>query len=44
MLFGTVFTECFEDQNLSSMKITGISADSRQILPGYVFVAVQGKK
>ncbi|UNE53686.1 UDP-N-acetylmuramoyl-L-alanyl-D-glutamate--2,6-diaminopimelate ligase [Bartonella machadoae] len=43
MLFGTVFTECLEDQNLSSMEITGISADSRQILPGYVFVAVQGK-
>ncbi|WP_375685219.1 UDP-N-acetylmuramoyl-L-alanyl-D-glutamate--2,6-diaminopimelate ligase [Bartonella sp. TT110JLCBS] len=44
MLFGTVFTECLEDQNLSAMKITGISADSRQVLPGYVFVAVQGKK
>ncbi|WP_375649673.1 UDP-N-acetylmuramoyl-L-alanyl-D-glutamate--2,6-diaminopimelate ligase [Bartonella sp. OT172YNZD] len=44
MLFGTVFTECLEDQNLSSMEITGISADSRQVLPGYVFVAVQGKK
>ncbi|WP_375647232.1 UDP-N-acetylmuramoyl-L-alanyl-D-glutamate--2,6-diaminopimelate ligase [Bartonella sp. CR84HXZ] len=44
MLFGTVFTECLEDQNLSSMEITGISADSRQVLPGYVFVVVQGKK
>ncbi|PIT70670.1 UDP-N-acetylmuramoyl-L-alanyl-D-glutamate--2,6-diaminopimelate ligase [Bartonella tribocorum] len=44
MLFGTVFTECFEDQKLSSMEITGISADSRQVLPGYVFVAVQGKQ
>ncbi|WP_142416532.1 UDP-N-acetylmuramoyl-L-alanyl-D-glutamate--2,6-diaminopimelate ligase [Bartonella massiliensis] len=44
MLFGTVFTESLEDQNLSSMEITGISADSRQILPGYVFVAVQGKQ
>ncbi|PIT69825.1 UDP-N-acetylmuramoyl-L-alanyl-D-glutamate--2,6-diaminopimelate ligase [Bartonella tribocorum] len=44
MLFGTVFTECLEDQKLSSMEITGISADSRQVLPGYVFVAVQGKQ
>ncbi|WP_273783563.1 UDP-N-acetylmuramoyl-L-alanyl-D-glutamate--2,6-diaminopimelate ligase [Bartonella sp. AU15XJBT] len=44
MLFGKVFTECFEDQKLSSMEITGISADSRQVLPGYVFVAVQGKQ
>lgn len=44
MLFGTVFTECFGDQKLCSMEITGISADSRQVLPGYVFVAVQGKK
>ncbi|WP_019221476.1 UDP-N-acetylmuramoyl-L-alanyl-D-glutamate--2,6-diaminopimelate ligase [Bartonella senegalensis] len=42
MLFGTVFTECFEDEKLSSIEITGISADSRQILPGYVFVALQG--
>lgn len=44
MLFGTVFTECLEDQKLSSMEITGISADSRQVLPGYVFVAVRGKQ
>ncbi|EJF84516.1 UDP-N-acetylmuramyl-tripeptide synthetase [Bartonella elizabethae Re6043vi] len=44
MLFGKVFTECLEDQKLSSMEITGISADSRQVLPGYVFVAVQGKQ
>lgn len=36
MLFGTIFTECLEDENLSSMEITGISADSRQILPGYI--------
>ncbi|WP_375672386.1 Mur ligase family protein, partial [Bartonella sp. AA16SXTY] len=42
MLFGTIFTECLEDENLSSMEITGISADSRQILPGYIFVALQG--
>ncbi|KEC54616.1 UDP-N-acetylmuramoyl-L-alanyl-D-glutamate--2,6-diaminopimelate ligase [Bartonella koehlerae] len=42
MLFRTVFTECLEDERLSSMEITGISADSRQILPGYVFVALQG--
>ncbi|WP_273755110.1 MULTISPECIES: UDP-N-acetylmuramoyl-L-alanyl-D-glutamate--2,6-diaminopimelate ligase [unclassified Bartonella] len=44
MLFGTVFTECLEDQKLSSIEITGISADSRQVLPGYVFVAVRGTK
>ncbi|EJF75699.1 UDP-N-acetylmuramoyl-L-alanyl-D-glutamate--2,6-diaminopimelate ligase [Bartonella alsatica] len=44
MLFGTVFTECIEDESLSSMEITGISADSRQILPGYVFVAVKGNQ
>ncbi|WP_354189209.1 UDP-N-acetylmuramoyl-L-alanyl-D-glutamate--2,6-diaminopimelate ligase [Bartonella silvatica] len=44
MLFGTVFTECIKDKDLASMEITGISADSRQILPGYVFVAVQGNK
>ncbi|WP_336294277.1 UDP-N-acetylmuramoyl-L-alanyl-D-glutamate--2,6-diaminopimelate ligase [Bartonella sp. CB169] len=44
MLFGAVFTECIEDESLSSMEITGISADSRQVLPGYVFVAVQGKQ
>ncbi|AGF76070.1 UDP-N-acetylmuramoyl-L-alanyl-D-glutamate--2,6-diaminopimelate ligase [Bartonella vinsonii] len=44
MLFGTVFPECIEDEVLSSMEITGISADSRQVLPGYVFVAVQGKQ
>ncbi|OLL53071.1 UDP-N-acetylmuramoyl-L-alanyl-D-glutamate--2,6-diaminopimelate ligase [Bartonella henselae] len=42
MLFGTIFTECLEDEDLSSMEITGISADSRQILPGYIFVALQG--
>ncbi|WP_375628818.1 MULTISPECIES: UDP-N-acetylmuramoyl-L-alanyl-D-glutamate--2,6-diaminopimelate ligase [unclassified Bartonella] len=44
MLLGTVFTECVEDESLSSIEITGISVDSRQVLPGYVFVAVQGKK
>ncbi|WP_208434044.1 UDP-N-acetylmuramoyl-L-alanyl-D-glutamate--2,6-diaminopimelate ligase [Bartonella taylorii] len=44
MLFGKVFTECVEDENLSAMEITGISADSRQVFPGYVFVAVQGNK
>ncbi|MBB5073163.1 UDP-N-acetylmuramoyl-L-alanyl-D-glutamate--2,6-diaminopimelate ligase [Bartonella callosciuri] len=44
MLLGTVFPECVEDENLSSMEITGISADSRQVLPGYVFVAVQGNQ
>ncbi|WP_208432513.1 UDP-N-acetylmuramoyl-L-alanyl-D-glutamate--2,6-diaminopimelate ligase [Bartonella taylorii] len=44
MLFGKVFTECVEDENLSSMEITGISADSRQVFPGYVFVAVQGNQ
>ncbi|WP_208440485.1 UDP-N-acetylmuramoyl-L-alanyl-D-glutamate--2,6-diaminopimelate ligase [Bartonella raoultii] len=44
MLFGTIFTECLEDENLFSMEITGITADSRQVLPGYVFVAIQGNK
>ncbi|EJF74943.1 UDP-N-acetylmuramoyl-L-alanyl-D-glutamate--2,6-diaminopimelate ligase [Bartonella birtlesii] len=44
MLFGKVFTECIEDENLSSMEITGISADSRQVFPGYVFVAVRGNQ
>ncbi|WP_273756326.1 UDP-N-acetylmuramoyl-L-alanyl-D-glutamate--2,6-diaminopimelate ligase [Bartonella sp. MM73XJBT] len=44
MLFGTVFAECFEDEKLSSMEITGITADSRQVLPGYVFVAIQGNQ
>ncbi|WP_208435920.1 UDP-N-acetylmuramoyl-L-alanyl-D-glutamate--2,6-diaminopimelate ligase [Bartonella phoceensis] len=44
MLFGTVFKECIEDEALSSMEITGITADSRQVLPGYVFVAVQGNQ
>ncbi|GAA5094725.1 UDP-N-acetylmuramoyl-L-alanyl-D-glutamate--2,6-diaminopimelate ligase [Bartonella acomydis] len=44
MLFGTVFTECLEDENLSSIEITGITADSRQVLPGYVFVAVKGNQ
>ncbi|GAA4662717.1 UDP-N-acetylmuramoyl-L-alanyl-D-glutamate--2,6-diaminopimelate ligase [Bartonella pachyuromydis] len=44
MLFGTVFVECLEDEKLSSMEITGITADSRQVLPGYVFVAIQGNQ
>ncbi|WP_156850748.1 UDP-N-acetylmuramoyl-L-alanyl-D-glutamate--2,6-diaminopimelate ligase [Bartonella refiksaydamii] len=44
MLFGKIFTECLEYENLSLMEITGISADSRQIFPGYVFVAVQGNQ
>lgn len=44
MLFGSVFAECFEDEKFSSMEITGITADSRQVLPGYVFVAIQGNK
>ncbi|WP_409360781.1 UDP-N-acetylmuramoyl-L-alanyl-D-glutamate--2,6-diaminopimelate ligase [Bartonella heixiaziensis] len=44
MLLGTVFAECIEDKSLSSIEITGISADSRQILPGYVFVALQGNQ
>ncbi|WP_455480378.1 UDP-N-acetylmuramoyl-L-alanyl-D-glutamate--2,6-diaminopimelate ligase [Bartonella sp. B12(2025)] len=44
MLFGTVFTESIEDESFSSIEVTGISADSRQVLPGYVFVAVQGKQ
>ncbi|WP_019222415.1 UDP-N-acetylmuramoyl-L-alanyl-D-glutamate--2,6-diaminopimelate ligase [Bartonella rattaustraliani] len=44
MLFGKVFTECVEDENLSLMEITGISADSRQVLPGSVFVAISGNR
>ncbi|GAA5106491.1 UDP-N-acetylmuramoyl-L-alanyl-D-glutamate--2,6-diaminopimelate ligase [Bartonella jaculi] len=44
MLLGTVFTESIKDKSLSSIEITGISADSRQVLPGYVFVAVQGNQ
>ncbi|MBX4335056.1 UDP-N-acetylmuramoyl-L-alanyl-D-glutamate--2,6-diaminopimelate ligase [Bartonella raoultii] len=44
MLLGTVFIECLEDDCLSSIEITGISADSRQILPGYVFVALKGNQ
>ncbi|AFR26563.1 UDP-N-acetylmuramoyl-L-alanyl-D-glutamate--2,6-diaminopimelate ligase [Bartonella quintana] len=44
MLFGTVFTECIENSRLFSMEITGITADSRQVLPGYVFVALQGNQ
>ncbi|WP_273759352.1 UDP-N-acetylmuramoyl-L-alanyl-D-glutamate--2,6-diaminopimelate ligase [Bartonella sp. ML70XJBT.G] len=44
MLFGTVFSECLKDEKLSSMEITGITADSRQVLPGYVFVAIQGNQ
>ncbi|WP_208431371.1 UDP-N-acetylmuramoyl-L-alanyl-D-glutamate--2,6-diaminopimelate ligase [Bartonella doshiae] len=44
MLFGKVFTECIENDRLASMAITGISADSRQVFPGYVFVALQGNK
>lgn len=44
MLLGTIFIECFEDEKLSSIEITGITADSRQVLPGYVFVAIQGNQ
>ncbi|MET3559809.1 UDP-N-acetylmuramoyl-L-alanyl-D-glutamate--2,6-diaminopimelate ligase [Bartonella japonica] len=44
MLFGTVFTESIEDESLSSIEITGISADSRKILPGFVFVAILGNQ
>ncbi|ABM44708.1 hypothetical protein H704_00861 [Bartonella bacilliformis Peru38] len=44
MFLGALFTECVDDNNLASIKITGISANSRQILPGYVFVALQGNK
>ncbi|WP_455478177.1 UDP-N-acetylmuramoyl-L-alanyl-D-glutamate--2,6-diaminopimelate ligase [Bartonella sp. B10] len=44
MLLGTLFSECIKDDGLSLIEITGISSDSRQILPGYVFVAIQGNK
>ncbi|MCZ2204065.1 UDP-N-acetylmuramoyl-L-alanyl-D-glutamate--2,6-diaminopimelate ligase [Bartonella sp. A05] len=44
MLLGTLFKECIEDDCLSSIEITGISVDSRQVLPGYIFVALQGNQ
>lgn len=44
MLLGTLFKESIEDDCLSSIEITGISADSRQVLPGYVFVALRGNQ
>ncbi|AQX30953.1 UDP-N-acetylmuramoyl-L-alanyl-D-glutamate--2,6-diaminopimelate ligase [Bartonella schoenbuchensis R1] len=44
MFLGALFTECIEDNCLASIEITGISSDSRQVLPGYVFVALQGKQ
>ncbi|MCZ2328671.1 UDP-N-acetylmuramoyl-L-alanyl-D-glutamate--2,6-diaminopimelate ligase [Bartonella sp. F02] len=42
MLLGTLFTECIKDDCLSSLEVTGISIDSREVLPGYVFVALKG--
>ncbi|WP_455473789.1 UDP-N-acetylmuramoyl-L-alanyl-D-glutamate--2,6-diaminopimelate ligase [Bartonella sp. B30(2025)] len=44
MLLGTLFPEYIKDECLGQMEITGISADSRLIVPGYVFVAIQGNK
>ncbi|WP_332066029.1 UDP-N-acetylmuramoyl-L-alanyl-D-glutamate--2,6-diaminopimelate ligase [Bartonella sp. CB189] len=42
MLLGALFTEYIKEEYLGLIEVTGISADSRQVLPGYVFVAVQG--
>ncbi|WP_455481621.1 UDP-N-acetylmuramoyl-L-alanyl-D-glutamate--2,6-diaminopimelate ligase [Bartonella sp. B35(2025)] len=44
MLLGELFTEWIKEDSLHFIEVTGISADSRQILPGYVFVAIQGNK
>ncbi|WP_336288243.1 MULTISPECIES: UDP-N-acetylmuramoyl-L-alanyl-D-glutamate--2,6-diaminopimelate ligase [unclassified Bartonella] len=44
MLLGALFSEDIKEDYLGLIEVTGISADSRQILPGYVFVAVQGNK
>ncbi|WP_455476476.1 UDP-N-acetylmuramoyl-L-alanyl-D-glutamate--2,6-diaminopimelate ligase [Bartonella sp. B17] len=44
MLLGALFPEYIKEDCLGHIEITGISADSRQILPGYVFVAIQGNK
>ncbi|WP_336279512.1 UDP-N-acetylmuramoyl-L-alanyl-D-glutamate--2,6-diaminopimelate ligase [Bartonella sp. CB175] len=44
MLLGALFTECIKEDYLGLIEITGISADSRQVLPGYVFVAVPGHR
>ncbi|AQX18119.1 MULTISPECIES: UDP-N-acetylmuramoyl-L-alanyl-D-glutamate--2,6-diaminopimelate ligase [unclassified Bartonella] len=44
MLLGELFIECIKDDCLASIEITGISADSRQVLPGYVFVALKGNQ
>ncbi|ALE03615.1 UDP-N-acetylmuramoyl-L-alanyl-D-glutamate--2,6-diaminopimelate ligase [Bartonella ancashensis] len=44
MLLGALFTECMEGDSLSLIKVAGISVDSRQVLPGYVFVALRGNK
>ncbi|CBI76684.1 UDP-N-acetylmuramoylalanyl-D-glutamate--2,6 diaminopimelate ligase [Bartonella clarridgeiae 73] len=44
MLLGELFIECIKDDYFASIDITGISADSRQILPGYVFVALKGNQ
>ena len=32
------------EENISSIKINGLTSDSRDVLPGFIFAALPGKK